>query len=191
MAVRIKSKWHDTNRNEATAKGLEDHAGALAFIMWRVALDKAITLHGEDYIYTTDGQRIAVICEYLAFAIQVADRLAHRKQLSGEDRHGFITTLAHRVADHVEDNAIDLFGPGDYRSGFIETLNDRSKDYAEFAFTKAGPSYSFTRYLGHRVQGIMGKGQVNRWVIDQVMEVDGPEVVEKLEKAMHDLFGEE
>lgn len=189
MALRIKSKWHHSARNEVIDKGLEENAGALAFILWRLALDKAKNLHGEDFVYSTDGQRIAVICEYLAFQVQVADRTLYLHQYPGTDREFFINALASQVAKHVEDNAIDLFGPGDYRSGFIENLNDRGQEYAEFSFTKAGPSYSFLRYLGHKIQDIMGKSQTNRWVIDQVMDEDAPEVVEKAQKAMGDLLG--
>lgn len=189
MALRIKSSWHQSDRNQVVDKGLEDNAVALAFIMWRLALDKARNLHGEDFVYHSDGQRIAVICEYLAFQMQVADRVANQKGLSDDERRDFINALAHRVADHVEDNAIDLFGPGDYRTGFIATLNERSQEYAEFGYPKAGPSYPFLRHLGHKAQQIMGKGQINRWVIDQVMDQDAPEVVERLEKAMGDLLG--
>jgi len=188
MALRIKSKWHDSGRNSALEKGLDENAGALAFICWRIALDKAKNLHGEDYLYSSDGQRIAVICEFLAYQIQIADRIAHRLGLSDGERRAFVTALGVRVAEHVEDNARDLFGPGDYTTGFIETLNERSTDYAELGYTKAGPSHSFTRYLGSRIESIMGGGQTNKWVFNQVMEIDAAEVAEKTEKAMDDLF---
>lgn len=188
MALRIKSKWHHSNRNEPAVRELTENAGALAFILWRLALDKAKNLHGEDYIYRTDGQRIAVICEFLAYGIQLADRIAHRNELSTDARNLFINNLARRIADHVQDNAADLFGPRDYRTGFIETLNERSNDYAEFEYSRAGPSYSLARYLGSKAQEIMGGGQTNKWVINQVMEIDALDIAEKVEKAMDDLF---
>lgn len=189
MALRIKSKWHHSERNASVDKGLEEHAGALAFIMWRMALDKAVSLHGEDYVYTSDGQRIAIICEYLAFQLQICDRLCYLYEMPDDQRQYMITNAAQRVADHVQDNAQDLFGPGDYKTGFLNTLNKRSGDYAEYSYTKAGPSYSFLRYLGARCQSIMKEDQLNKWVINQVMEKDGPEVNDKLGDAFENLLG--
>ena len=47
VAVRIKAHWHD----DEVERSLDEIAGALAFITWRLATDKAITLHGEDFVY--------------------------------------------------------------------------------------------------------------------------------------------
>ncbi|MCB1866141.1 MAG: hypothetical protein KDG50_12005 [Chromatiales bacterium] len=188
MAIRIKSRWHDSQRNEAADKSLHDAAGALAFIAWRLALDKAKNLHGQDFVYRTDGQRVAVICEYLAFCVQIADRLVHRMGYDDGDRRVFIEAFARRVAEHVEDNAIDLFGPGDYRSGFIATLNERAGEYADYGYDDDGPAYSFLHLLGQKILGIMGSDQTNKWAIDQVMEIDAPAVDERLRKALTDLL---
>jgi hypothetical protein len=187
MALRIKTKWHDSGSPDQQPKTLEDNAGALAFIAWKIALDRAKNLHGEDYVYHSDGQRIAVICEFLAYEIACTDRLVF-DSLSYGERELFINTLGRRVADHVEDNAKDLFGPGDYRSGFIDTLNARLEDYAAFGFGDGGPAYSFNHYLGKKVQGIMGTDQINKWSMDQVMDIDAPEVYKRVKKAMEDLF---
>ncbi len=181
MAIRIKSRWRDDDHSMA------ESAEALAFITWRIALDKAITLHGQDYVYANDGQRVAVIAEYLAFQVQVADRLAYGR-LSDEERGAFVTALACKLADHVQDNLTDLFGPGDYRGPFLDELNRRSDQYAEFRFEDDKPGYAFTRYLGERIQNIMGAKDLNRWVIDQVMEIDAPDAARLLKKAMLDLL---
>jgi len=34
----------------------------------------------------------------------------------------------------------------------------------------------------------MGKDQTNKWVINQVMEVDGPEVFKKFKNSLYELF---
>ena len=183
MAIRIKSRWKSSD----TPKSVEDNAQALAFIAWRLALDKAINLHGEDFVYDSDDQRVSVIAEYLAFEIQVADRLAFGRLDDGE-RERFVNTLALRLADHIQDNLTDLFGPDDYRQPFIDRLNARLEDYAGLAFEDDKPGYGFLRYLGERVLSIMGRDQTNRWTIDQVMDIDGPEVAGKLKNAMFDLF---
>ncbi|MGB0720940.1 MAG: hypothetical protein ACPGU7_00960 [Gammaproteobacteria bacterium] len=187
MALRIKSRWHESDRNETSQKGLEENAGALAFIAWRIGLERAINLHGEDYVYRSDGQRIAIICEFLAFEIAIVDRMVFDR-LSYGDREVFMNALGKRVADHVQDNAKDLFGEGDYRAGFIGTLNERLEEYAKFGFGDGGPAYSFNQFLGTRVLAIMGSDQTNKWSIDQVMDIDANEVYKKIRKAVLDLF---
>ncbi|MCB1737267.1 MAG: hypothetical protein KDI42_03990 [Gammaproteobacteria bacterium] len=189
MALRIKSSWHQSDRegNEAARKGLEEQAGALAFIAWRIALDRAKNLHGEDYLFNDDMQRIAVICEYLAYEVALIDRMVF-DGLSYEEREVLMNALGQRVGDHVQDNAQDLFGQRDYKSGFIDNLNDRLNAYAEFGYGDGGPSYSFNHYLGKRVQALMGVDQTNKWSIDQAMEIDAPETYKRVRKAVEDLM---
>jgi hypothetical protein len=188
LALRIKSRWHrPEGGEEIVRKSLEDIAGALAFIAWRSALDMTKNLHGEDFVYVSDGQRIAVLGEYVLFQVQLADRLAYER-MEEEDRKVLVTCLGHRLAEHMQDNATDLFGPRDYRRPFLDRLNERAEEYAGFGFTEQGPSYPFLRHLGHKIQAIMGDSQTNRWVIDQVMDADAPTVVERLRKAVDDLL---
>ncbi|GAB0148563.1 MULTISPECIES: hypothetical protein [Marichromatium] len=183
MALRIKSHWSDPDR----ARSLDEVAGALAFIAWRIALDRAINLHCERFVYRDDAQRLAVIEEYLVFLIQIADRLAHAR-LDEDRRRDLITGFARRVFDHVQDNATDLLGPGAHGAAFIERLNARSGEYAEYGFTDEGPSYALLRHLGFEIQRLMGEGQENRWVIDQVMDQDGWEAYRRFDRAFADLF---
>ncbi|WP_295389976.1 hypothetical protein [uncultured Thiodictyon sp.] len=187
MAIRIKSHWSNTK----STRTLPEIAGALAFIAWRIALDRAINLHCERFSYRDDTQRLAVIAEYLAFLIQLADRLAYTA-LSDEDadaqRRTLITALAHKLVEHLQDNSQDLLGPGDYGSGFIDLLNRRSAEYADYPVAPSGPSFAFLRHLGYEVQCLMGTGQDNRWVIDQVMDLDGPGAYQSFAKAFRDLF---
>ena len=183
MAIRIKSHWN----NEDQDHGLPEIASALAFIAWRIGMDKAINLHCVRFVYTDDAQRLAVIQEYLVFLIQVADRKAHA-MLDDEDRRTLVTSFAKKVIEHVQDNAQELLGPGDYGRGFVERLNARSGEYAGFQFDEQGPSYAFLRYLGFEIQALMGEGQDNRWVIDQVMDKDGWDAYKQFARAFDDLF---
>ncbi|PVV08456.1 MAG: hypothetical protein B6D77_11880 [gamma proteobacterium symbiont of Ctena orbiculata] len=184
MAIRIKSQWHD----EDSSRSAEELGGAIAFIAWRLALDKAITLHGKHFVYENDQQRLAVIAEYLCFEAQISDRLIH-KMVDNESRVAIITALVMKLAEHFQDNASDLFGPGDHGNSFIERYNQRSGEYAEFNFDQQGPSYPFLRHLGYEIQQVMGdKAHDNRWVIDQVMDVDAPEVYKQLARAVRNLF---
>ena len=183
MAVRIKSQWHD----EDAERSLEEIAGAIAFNGWRIAMDRAINLHGVQFIYDTDQQRLAVIAEYLIFQVQIVDRITHDR-LDSEGRRTLITSLALRLAEHMQENGSELLGPGDHGTTFIERLNRRSVEYAELGFTDEGPSYPFMRHLGFEIQQIMGASQENRWVIDQVMDKDGPEVYKQLKRILRNLF---
>lgn len=186
MALRIKSRWHDDDRD----RSVDEIAGALAFIIWRIAKDKAINLHGQDFIYDTDEQRMAVITEYLIFQLQIVDRLARDQlELPDDTRQALVIALARNLAGHLQDNSQDLFGPGDYVQPFIHTLNARGAEYSEFSYNDDGPSYPFMRHLGFEMQQIMGDSQANRWVIDQVMDKDGYEVDRELRRAVENLFG--
>jgi len=183
MALRIKSQWH----KEESERSLEEIAGALAFNSWRIAMDKAIQLHGEQFVYRDDRQRLAVIAEYLLFQVQLVERMS-QQMLDDEARRTLITALALRLAEHMEENSRDLLGPGDYRTEFIERLNQRAGEYAELGFGSDGPSYPFMRLLGYQIQQLMGDSQANRWVIDQVMEMDAPEVYKQLKRIVRNLF---
>jgi len=181
--LRIKSRWS----NEEGERSLPEIAGALAYIAWRIAMDKAITLHCERFVYHDDVQRLSVIQEYLFFLIQIADRLA-ADRLENEERRQLITTLALKLIEHLQDNSQELLGPGDYGSPFIERLNVRSGDYADYHLAADGPSYPFLRHLGFEIQTLMGEEAENRWVIDQVMDKDGLEASQNFARAFGNLF---
>ena len=184
MAIRIKSQWHD----EDAVRSPEEIGIAIAFIAWRIALDKAITLHGKNFVYHDDSQRLAVIAEYLAYETQITDRLIH-DAVDNETRVAVVTALVMKLADHYQDNATELLGSGDHANTFIALVNARAGEYAEFNFTEDGPSYPFLRHLGFEIQQVMGQDEhENRWVIDQVMDVDGPEVYKQLGGAIRNLF---
>ena len=183
MALRIKSHWS----NDEQERSLPEVATALAFIAWRLSVEKAVNLHSERFVYESDAQRMAVIEEYLLFLVQIADRLAHESMDEG-DRRTLVTSFARKLVEHVQDNGQDLFGPGDYGRPFIERLNRRSEEYAEFKLSDDGPSYPFLRHLGYEVQRVMGEREENRWVIDQVMDKDGWDAYKSFARALGNLL---
>jgi hypothetical protein len=185
LALRIKARWHD----EDAQRSLDEIASAIAFNAWRIAKDKAINLHGEDFIYTDDEQRFAVIQEYLIFQLQLVDRIAHQRLGMDDDtRQKLVIGSAKHMAKHLHDNSVDVFGPGQFVQPFVEKVNARGSEYAQYNFTDDGPSYPFMRHLGFEMQQIMGSDGENRWVIDQVMDKDGPEVYKQLSRALQSLF---
>ncbi|MEE9333530.1 MAG: hypothetical protein V3U65_05515 [Granulosicoccaceae bacterium] len=190
---RIKDKWHnstpeDSTRAVLTEKSLKDQASALAFIQWKTALNTAINLHAEDFRYDDDHQRIGVISEYLAFQIQLVDRLSC-DFLADIEREILISEICRKVADQVQDNLEDIAGEGQYRPPFIALLNQRFTQYAAFDYKDGRPSYDVLRFLGYSVLMLLGEDQTNRWVIDQVIDIDAPEIVDQNVKSLNRLFG--
>ena len=183
--MRIKSRWHKSGQ----PKTMQQVAGAMAFIVWRVAQNALKRMRNEQYDIDPGPQYFAFLAELLIFLIQIADRIAYRRLDAGQ-RGEFTTALAKRVAEILDENASDLLGSphtGSHRERFVALLNELAADYAEFEYTDAGPDFAFLRYLGNRVMAMMARKD-RPWVIDQIMEIEAPEAIATVQKGMHDLF---
>ncbi len=183
--VRIVSKWQDGLRPDDVAKVGE----ALGFNVWKIALKAIRHMQDQRLYFVSKMQGLLVIAEFMIFQVQVADRLAHLA-MDDDNRASFIKTMASRSVDILVDNRIDFQGSGEYREDFVGIFNDRLKNYADFSFdADKGPGYQFYRYLGEKIGKIMGDDQDNKWAIDQVMEIEGPDVYKALRKSMESLLG--
>ena len=181
--VRIRSRWKDKGKTRT----LEENAGALAFITWRIAGASLLNLENEGFQTDTQLHRLQVLEELSAFLIHVTDRLVH-DQMNDDERQRFIVALALKVADTYHDNRVDAEGRGqDYRQPFVDKLNARMAEYAEFRFADGEPGYAFKRYLGERVTEAMGPKD-RKWISDQVMEIEIPEMLKTLKKGLDGLF---
>ncbi|KOR29332.1 hypothetical protein TI03_02565 [Achromatium sp. WMS1] len=183
MAIYIRSHWKQKNKQ----RSLEEIAKALAVTAWRVAKDKAMHLHGEHFMYQDDQQRVAVIVEYLYFQVHILDRLTYQI-LDDDEREVLIAQFALQLAEYIQDNSTDLFGPGEYTKPFTHKLNQRSNEYGELSFTDAGPSYPMLRHLGYQIQQLMGEKDENRWVIDHVMDNDGGAIYKLITRTLKNLI---
>jgi len=186
VAIRIKSTWHDSGRNESNAKSMADNGAVLAFIVWRLSVENAKELHREGFDYNSDRERVGMISEFCAFCLQVADRMAYA-QLSDPERQELVSALALRLADQIQDNLTEIAGRGAYRRAVIDLLNRRMGEYAQCSY-EGEPGFDFYRQLGKGALEVMGETQTNRWVMDQVMEIVGPELVEQLKKSVGNLL---
>jgi hypothetical protein len=101
----------------------------------------------------------------------------------------FTTELANRVAETLADNQSRLLGGtvGEHKEHFIEQLNLRAAEYAEFEYGNDGPSFAFMRYLAHCMLDVVDERDKN-WVTDQMMAIEAPEAVAMVEKAMRGLL---
>jgi hypothetical protein len=181
MALRVRTRWHDKGR----ARSPGERAGVVASLVWRSAL--ATIKHMREAQFDIDIGRpyFDVAVELMAFQVHVADRIAYAG-LSPEEREAFMTGLVLRLADIVEDNGETLVGaaaPGECRRHFIDRVNERGGEYATFDCGADGPDFGFRRYLGNRVLELMPRKD-RSWVVDQIMDIEAPEMVTTLRRAM-------
>jgi hypothetical protein len=181
--MRIKSHWFKSHQRTP-----QEIAGALAFVIWRIGDNALKSTRNAKFEIAIGAQYFSFLSEFLVFLIQVADRIAYR-QLSSEERLAFTGVLANRVAETLAENQSRLIGDSieKYKQLFIDTLNRRAGEYAEFGYDSNGPEFAFTRYLGFSMREVMDEKD-SAWVIDQMMSVAAPEAVEMVEKTMRELF---
>ncbi|SVB18718.1 uncharacterized protein METZ01_LOCUS171572, partial [marine metagenome] len=160
---------------------------ALAYVCWQVALSSTKNLHEQAFDYQHDQQRVAVIQEYLAFLVHSCDRLASESMTSGE-RKVFLGRLAEECARHLQRNTEDVLGSGNYSSPFIDIINARNRAYAQCTFKRGEPGYTLLRAFGDQIQQLMGQDQTNRWVIDQVIDIDSQESFAQIKRSMQNIL---
>ncbi|MDH3527292.1 MAG: hypothetical protein OEM43_07285 [Gammaproteobacteria bacterium] len=180
--MRVKSKWNLKDKQ----RSLSETGGAMAFILWRIAQQGVLNLENEGFQTDTNAQRLDIIAEFLAFLVHLVDRMTS-DDLGQNERVEFITALARHLADNIQQNRTDAEGKGEYRQALVDLLNQRAADYAEFSFTDNEPGFAFRRYFGENVRAVMG-AKDNKWITDQVMDIEAPEALIPLRKALRDLF---
>lgn len=181
--MRIKSRWHKTGKEHS----VEETASALAFIAWRIGQDTVLNMENENYQTDTLKQRLDVIFEFMAFLIHVSDRLTY-ESLDEDERTRFITSMAQNTLRQMRTNLNDQGMTGEQVDAeFLPTLNERMSDYAEFSFEDEEPSFNMRRYLGEKVTEKMGERD-NKWVLQQVMDIEVPNAMENLKKGLDSLI---
>ncbi len=181
--MRIVHKWHKNSDRE-----LKQIAESLAYNCWKITLSSVRGLQDENFYFTSKVQGMEVMTEMLIFLLQVTDRLIY-ESMEAEDRARFVGAMAYRFLDIVLDNYGDLAEEGPERTDLVGLINERANDYAEFSYSEEGPSYHFLRYFGERVGAIMGDDQDNKWVIDQMMDIEAPDAIEALKKSIGGIVG--
>jgi hypothetical protein len=165
--MRIKSQWFRSER----PKSVPEIAGALAFIVWRIAQQVLRNMRRADFQIEPGPRYFDFLAEWLIFLIQSADRLAFERL--GDARTEFTTVLANRVGEILADNRNELLADrsaSDHKEQFIELLNLRLGDYADFNEI----DYGCMRYLAGLLSHIVGPHDTV-WVHDQVMEIEAPQ----------------
>jgi len=185
--MRIKSNWYQSGR----AKSPQEIADALSFVAWRIGDNVLKQTRLAHFSIDVGEEYFLFLSEVLVFLVQVADRIAYRQFLP-EARIEFTTTLANRLAETFAENQSRLLGGtlAEAKQQFIDKLNLRADEYAEFSYTDSGPEFAFLRYLAYCIASHMEERD-GIWITDQMMSIEAPEAVKMLEKTMRDLSSTE
>jgi len=177
----IKTRW----RNKKAPRTPGERAGVIGANIWKISIEIFKHLEKDGFRFGTDRQVTAIITEFIAFLVQLTDRTVHGRSNDAE-RATLINAVAGHLARTMENNQLDLLGPGDYRAPFIQTLNDRFEDYARFDYVDRDPGYACVRYFGSKVSDAMASSD-NKWVLEHMMEIEAPEMVRCIKKLVDEI----
>ena len=184
MRIRIKSRWNDKGR-ERTA---EDTGSVLGFNLWRIAGANVLHLENEGFQTDTYNQRLDVVAELLGFFVHVVDRMTSEKEYSEDERRDLITALALNLAKTMHDNRMDVNEEKeDYKAQFVQLLNERMAEYADFAYDGNEPGFQMRRRCGEHVTEVMGEKD-KKWVTDQIMDIEIPDALKTFKKVARNIL---
>ena len=183
--MRLKTRWNMKDK----ARTIQDTASALAFNMWRIGQAALLNLENEGFQTDTQMHRLEVMQEFMAFLIHIVDRVAYER-MDDEERAEFVTAVARKIADYVQDNARDFVGEGDHRAPFIALLNERMDDYADFGFSDMEPSFQMSRRFGDHIAATLGERQ-RKWASTQIIDIEVPTALKSLKRAINSLLLED
>ena len=171
----IKTRWRKKG-----ARTLADRAGVIGANVWKISLEIFKHMEKEGFRFGSDRLVTDVLAEFIAFLVQLADRAVYGK-LSEADRATLIGEVARHLAATMENNQLDLLGPGEYRKPFIALLNARFGEYAGFECPGGEPGYPCVRFFATKVSDAMASSD-NKWVVEQIMDIEAPEMVRVIRK---------
>ena len=180
MRIRINTKWSKEERDVS----VEESAGVLAFNAWKIGMRILLEIENENFQIDTQQQRVAVMEEITIFMIHMLDRMVY-ETISDKDRATLISIYAKKIADHVQDNARDFDGPGDYRTPFIDKLNERMQDYAETSWNddENMPGFAMGRVFGNHIAETLGPRD-RKWALDYIQQVLLPDIMQLYKKTV-------
>jgi len=174
----VKTRW----RKKGAPRTLASRAGVIGTNVWKIAFEIFRHMEKEEFRFGSDRLVTDVMAEFIAFLVQLVDRGVYGR-LSDADRAVLIGESARHLATTMENNQLDLLGPGDYRKPFIDLLNRRFEEYAGFEYPGGEPGFPCLRFFATKVSDAMADSG-NRWVIEQVMDIEAPEMVRLIRKLL-------
>jgi hypothetical protein len=182
--LRVKTVWF----RKQDARAPEEAASVLAATLWRLADQLVENLSRAGYDIVTPARGLRILAEVLAFGLHLCDRRAHARCWPERERAALVQATGARLADIMEQNVSALGAPGQpaIRAEFVALLNRRGDDYATFEMPESGASFPALRCLGAQIREIM-EWDDQHWIMDQVMDVEMPELLGTLNKALDGL----
>ncbi len=196
-AMRVRSQWF----KQGAPKSAQEQAGALGFIVWRAARQMLQRMRQAGFDIDAGPAYFAFLREVCVFLVNVLDRNAHAR-LGADERVAFTSALVRHVAATYDDSARDLLGPAmagsSHADALIELFNECADHYADFGAEPGTdsatqgfvPDFAFVRYLASRLVATVPPKD-ERWVADQVIDIEAPEAVKIVNGAMHNLYSTE
>ncbi len=186
--VKVRTIWFKKD-GERTA---DEIASAVASTTWRVA-DKAVdNLGRENYDIITPARGFKLIAEFVAFLAHYCDRMAYAT-LSPERRITVLQAVSNRLGEVMQENIIEMVGTDatrNYKAEFIDFLNRRFNDYAEFEFPDdEKASFPALRFLSLQIREEMGDDD-KTWIMDQIMDIEMPEMMGTVRKSFMGLLSD-
>ncbi|WP_018078250.1 hypothetical protein [Thiobacillus denitrificans] len=186
--VRVRTVWFKRDGERSA----EEIASSVASTIWRVA-DKAVdNLGREDYDIITPARGFKLIAECLAFLVHYCDRMAYGT-LTPERRAAVLQAISTRLGEVMEENIIEAVGPDptrNFKAEFVDFLNRRFVDYAEFEFPDDDKaSFPALRFLGLQIRDEMGDSD-KTWIMDQIMDIEMPEMMGTVRKSFKGLLSD-
>jgi hypothetical protein len=185
MAIRVKTVWFKKAEGQ---RGPDEVGSVLASTIWRLS-DNAVTgLSKADYDIITPERGVRILGEMAAFLVHVTDRTVHGR-IADDERARLMQATGSRLADVMAENIRAMVGDDgfDYRANFIDMLNRRGAEYAEFAFDPVKPSFQVLRFLALAIRELATEAD-QHWVADQVMEILAPEALGTLKKTIDGFY---
>lgn len=180
--VLVKTRWR--NKGPRT---LAERASVIGANVWKISLEIFKHMEKEGFRFGSDRLVTDVLSEFIAFLVHFTDRLVYAR-ISEDDRATLIGEVAGHLAATMENNQLDLFGPGKYRKPFIDLLNSRFEEYATFEYPGGEPSYPCLRFFAEKAHNAMASAD-NKWVVEQIMEVEAPAMVGAMKKLIDHTVG--
>jgi len=171
----VKTRWRKKG-----ARSLAERAGVIGANVWKLSLEIFKHMEKEGFRFGSDRLVTSVLTEFIAFNVQLVDRAVYGR-LSEADRATLVAEVVGHLAATMENNQLDLFGPGEYRKPFVDALNARFEEYAGFECPGGEPGYPSLRFFATRVSDAMAEGD-NKWVVEQMMDLEAPEMVRLVRK---------
>jgi len=182
--IRIKTVWFK-RQGERSA---EELASVIAATLWKLADKLVDNLSKVEYDIVNPARGFKIIAEVAAYGLHLCDRRAHHV-LPQDKRAALVQGIGMRLAEVMEQNIRTLVGQDgrDYRGEFIAMINRRGEDYASFDLPDSGASFPALRFLGQQIRETMEQHD-QHWVMDQVMDIEMPELLASLKKTLDGLF---